>query len=57
MVLIAILGLIAILLILFIIAAVSIGGAAFILIFGDVIVCVLFISWLIKKILKRRKRA
>ena len=35
--------------------AVGIGGAAFIVVFGDVIVCILIIVWIMKKILKRRK--
>lgn len=30
--------------------AISAGGAIFILIFGDVIVCIMFIIWIIKKI-------
>lgn len=33
--------------------AVSVGGAAFILIFGDVIVCLLILAWLIKKLISR----
>jgi len=35
--------------------AIGIGGAAFIIVFGDVIVCILIIVWIMKKILKRRK--
>lgn len=35
--------------------SIGIGGAAFIVVFGDVIVCMLVIVWIMKKILKRRK--
>lgn len=39
------------------VVAVSVGGAAFIVVFGDVIVCIFLISWLIKKLVsKKRKR-
>ena len=33
--------------------AVSVGGAAFILIFSDVIVCMLILAWIIKKVISR----
>lgn len=32
------------------------GGAAFIIVFGDVIVCMIFIGWIIKCLFKRRKK-
>lgn len=32
------------------------GGAAFIIVFGDVIVCMVFIAWIIKRLFKRRKK-
>lgn len=35
---------------------ISVGGAAFIGIFADIIVCVLIIGFLIKLIFKRRRR-
>lgn len=35
--------------------ALSIGGAAFILIFGDVIVCMAIIIWIVKRLTKRKK--
>lgn len=38
-----------------VVLAIGIGGAAFIIVFGDVIVCILIIVWIMKKILKRRK--
>ena len=34
---------------------ISIGGTAFIVIFGDVIVCIALIIWIMKLIFKRRK--
>lgn len=36
--------------------ALSAGGAAFIIIFGDVIVCVIIIAWIIKRLFKRKKK-
>ena len=32
------------------------GGAAFIVIFGDVIVCMIFIGWIIKRLFTRKKK-
>ena len=37
------------------IGAVSIGGTVFIVLFGDVIVCVLVLMWLIKRLINRKK--
>lgn len=54
MILFAILLLIAVFLIIFTVAAVAIGGTAFVIIFGDVIVCIALIVWIIKKIMKKR---
>ena len=34
----------------------SVGGAAFIIIFGDVIVCVAIIIWILKRLFKRKKK-
>lgn len=42
-----------VLLLLFVIAAVGAIGAGGIIIFGDVIVCILFLIWVLKKILKK----
>lgn len=42
-------------LLVFTIAAVSIGGAAFIIVFGDVIVCILLIVWLLRYLARRRR--
>lgn len=36
--------------------AISVGGSVFIIIFGDVIVCIMFLIWLIKKLCSRKKR-
>lgn len=33
----------------------SVGGAAFILVFGDVIVCMAIIIWIVKRLTKRKK--
>lgn len=35
--------------------ALSMGGAAFILVFGDVIVCMAIIIWIVKRLIKRKK--
>lgn len=35
--------------------ALSVGGAAFIIVFGDVIVCILIIAWIVKRLLRRKK--
>lgn len=48
-----ILLIILILLIAFVILAVSIGGTVAIVLFGDVIVCIFIIMWIIKKLLKK----
>ena len=37
------------------IALLSVGGAAFIVVFGDVIVCAFLIVWIMKKILGKKK--
>lgn len=54
MVLLTILTITALLLIGIVVATVCVGGAAFIVVFGDVIVCVVFIALIIKLIIKRR---
>lgn len=50
MILFGILALIVMFLIAFIIVAIAAGGATCILVFGDVIVCVFILCWIIKKI-------
>lgn len=37
----------------FTVLAISAGGAVFIVVFGDVIVCAVLIIWLIKKLIKK----
>lgn len=54
MIMLAVLALIIIILLAVIVLAVSVGGASVILIFGDVIVCIVFIGILIKIIANRR---
>ena len=39
-----------------VVVAVSIGGSAFILLFGDIIVCIVLIGLLIKHIIKRSNK-
>lgn len=55
MVLFTILALILLILVVITIVAVAIGGAGFIIIFGDVIVCIVLIALLIKLLAKRKK--
>lgn len=55
MLLLLILGIIALFLVGFVILTVSAGGAIFIVVFADVIVCILVIIWLIKKLIGRKK--
>lgn len=38
------------------IAVISVAGASFIIIFGDVIVCIFIIGWIIKKIIQKSKK-
>lgn len=35
--------------------AISAGGAAFIILFGDVIVCMFIIIWVIKRLIQRKR--
>ena len=60
MILILILALILLMITVVGVALLSIGGTAFIIFFGDIIVCVFIIGWIIKRLImrkqKRRKR-
>ena len=38
------------------IALLSVGGAAFIVVFGDLIVCALMIVWVMKRLLKKKTK-
>ena len=40
----------------FTILTVSAGGAVFIVLFGDVIVCILLIVWILKRLIGRKKK-
>ena len=55
MVLFIILAFTALLLMVASIALLSVGGATFIVIFGDVIVCAFLIIWIIKRLLGKKK--
>lgn len=55
MILIFILLVMALILLAFVITSVAVVGAGGIIIFADVIVCIVFIVWLIKKLINRKK--
>lgn len=55
MILFLILSLILIALIALTIIALAAGGTAFIVVFGDVIVCIFILAWIIKKIFFKKK--
>ena len=55
MILFSILALTLLILTIITVVAISIGGAAFIIVFGDVIVCIVLIALLIKILMKRKK--
>lgn len=55
MILFTILAIIAIILIVFTVIAVSVGGAVTIIVFGDVIVCVAMIAGIMAYIIKKRR--
>ena len=55
MVLLTILALILLILTVIVILAVSLGGATFVIVFGDVIVCAVFIVLIIRFIIKRKR--
>jgi glucose dehydrogenase len=53
MILLTILAITLLFLAIFTILAVSLGGSIFIIVFGDVIVCMLVLIWLMKRLMKR----
>lgn len=55
MILFLILLLTAILLTLVTVIAISVGGTAFIVLFGDVIVCIFILIWVMKLLFKKQK--
>lgn len=56
MVLFTILSMILLLLIVFTVLAVSVGGAVAVVLFSDVIVCVALIAWIIKLLARKKKK-
>lgn len=56
MVLFTVLFIIALILLMLGIATLAVGGTAFIVVFGDIIVCVFLIVWLIKILFFRKKK-
>ena len=46
----------ALLLAVFTVFAIAIGGSVFIVVFGDVIVCIFLIVWIIKKLFKKKSK-
>lgn len=55
MILFAILALILVILTVIVVAVTSVIGAGAIVIFGDVIVCIVLLGWIIKKLFFKRK--
>ena len=51
-----ILSIITLILLVFVALVVCIGGAGFILIFGDVIICIALIVWIIRKLTKKKRK-
>lgn len=56
MILFTILLLTLILLTVFVVFTVSVGGSIFVILFGDVIVCMVFIALIIRYFIKRKKK-
>lgn len=55
MILLTILAIILVLLTIFVVAAVGVGGSIFIVVFADVIVCALVIAWIMKRLVTKKK--
>jgi hypothetical protein len=55
MLLFLILALMLIVLTVTVVIAVALGGSAFIIVFGDVIVCIFIIVWIIRRMFRKRK--
>lgn len=54
MILFALLALILLIITIFMIVVIAVGGATFIVVFSDVIVCIAIIVWLLRYLTKRR---
>ena len=46
----------ALLLAVFTVFAIALGGSVFIVVFGDVIICIFLIVWIIKKLFKKKPK-
>ena len=46
----------ALLLAVFTVFAIAVGGSVFIVVFGDVIICIFLIVWIIKKLFKKKPK-
>lgn len=57
MIMLTILAFILIVLIVTAVVTIGVGGSVFIIIFSDVIVCALFIAWLIKRLVNKKKNS
>ena len=55
MILFAILAITLVVLIIGAVVILGVGGGAFVIVFGDLIVCALLIGWIIKGLIKKRK--
>ena len=55
MILLTILAIVLVLTIITAVIILGVGGGAFIIVFADLIVCALFIGWIIKRLIKRKK--
>lgn len=51
-----ILATILVILTMIVVTAIAVGGAGFIVVFGDVIVCIFIIAWIIKRLASRKKK-
>lgn len=56
MILFAILLLMLLILIVVTVLAISIGGSVAVVLFGDVIVCIFIIAWIMKRLIKKKNR-
>ena len=56
MILFTILLIVVLALVAIVLTAIAIGGSAFIIVFGDVIVCIIFLVWIMKKLINRKRR-
>lgn len=55
MIILTLLAITLVILLIFAATLITVGGAAFIIVFADVIVCAFIIAWIIKHLINRRK--